>query len=48
LQNGINVAGLTAVAQTGVEDVNISSVLRGHMELQAKMGDVLRVIDVDG
>ncbi len=46
-QNGISVAGLGPVAQPGVQDVDVSSVLKGHMELQTKMGDVLRVIDVD-
>ena len=29
------------------EDVDLSSVLNGHMELQAKMGDVLRVMGGD-
>lgn len=30
-----------------MQDVDVSSVLRGHMELQTKMGEVLRVIDID-
>jgi hypothetical protein len=47
LSNGIRVAGLGQVNQPGVQDVDVSSVLRGHMELQTKMGEVLRVIDVD-
>ena len=47
LQSGISVAGLGPVNQPGVQDVDVSSVLRGHMELQTKMGDVLRIIDVD-
>ena len=47
LNNGISIAGLAPVSQLGVEDVDVSSVLRGHMELQTKMGDVMRVIDVD-
>ncbi len=47
LSNGIMVAGLGPVRQAGVEDVDISGVLRGHMELQAKMGDILEIIDID-
>ncbi|EIW69835.1 hypothetical protein TREMEDRAFT_43510 [Tremella mesenterica DSM 1558] len=47
LSSGIKVAGLGPVNQPGVEDVNLSGVLGGHMELQAKIGDVLRVIDPD-
>ncbi len=47
LQSGIGVAGLGPVARPGVQDVDVSSVLRGHMELQTKMADVLRVIDLD-
>ena len=47
MSNGMMVGGLGPVGQPGVEDVDVSSVLRGHMELQAKMGEVLRIIDVD-
>lgn len=47
LSNGIKVAGLGPVEQPGVQDVDVSSVLRGHMELQTKMGEVLRIIDID-
>ncbi len=41
------VAGLGPVKQPGVEDVDVSSVLGGHMELQAKMGEVIQLIDID-
>ncbi|WVQ85872.1 hypothetical protein IAT38_008040 [Cryptococcus sp. DSM 104549] len=47
MSSGIRVAGLGPVEQPGVEDVDVSPVLRGHMELQAKMPEILRVIDVD-
>ena len=47
LSNGVKVAGLGPVGKPGVEDVDVSQVVRGHMELQAKMADILRVIDVD-
>jgi hypothetical protein len=41
-------AGLGPVEQVGVQDIDVSSVLRGHMELQAKMGDIIKIIDIDG
>ena len=41
-------AGLGPVEQPGVEDVDLSEVLNGHMEIQAKMEDIVRVLDVDG
>ncbi|WRT70552.1 uncharacterized protein IL334_007550 [Kwoniella shivajii] len=47
MSNGIRVAGLGPVERPGVEDVDISSVLRGHMELQAKMPEILKIIDID-
>ncbi|WVW81013.1 hypothetical protein I302_103004 [Kwoniella bestiolae CBS 10118] len=47
MSNGIKVAGLGPVEQPNIEDVDISSVLRGHMELQAKMPEILRIIDID-
>ncbi|WWD20595.1 hypothetical protein CI109_105071 [Kwoniella shandongensis] len=47
MSNGIRVAGLGPVNQPGVQDVEVSSVLRGHMELQAKMPEILKIIDVD-
>jgi hypothetical protein len=47
LSSGVAVAGLGPVKQPGVQDVDVSSVLRGHMELQAKMPDILRIIDID-
>ncbi|WVR09722.1 hypothetical protein IAU60_006798 [Kwoniella sp. DSM 27419] len=47
MSNGIRVAGLGPVEQPGVQDVDVSTVLRGHMELQAKMPEVLRIIDLD-
>ena len=47
LSSGIKVAGLGPVAQPEVEDVDISSVLKGHMELQTKLSDILKIINVD-
>jgi len=47
LQSGIQVAGLGRVNQPGIQDVDLSTVLRGHFELQAKMGEILKIIDVD-
>ncbi|KAK8850413.1 hypothetical protein IAR55_004331 [Kwoniella newhampshirensis] len=47
MSNGIRVAGLGPVNHPGVQDVDVSSVLRGHMELQAKMPEILKIIDVD-
>ncbi|KIR51494.1 hypothetical protein I315_05975 [Cryptococcus gattii Ru294] len=48
MSNGIRVAGLGPVEHLGVENVDVSSVLKGHMELQAKMPEILKIIDVDG
>ncbi|KAJ9092316.1 hypothetical protein QFC19_008750 [Naganishia cerealis] len=47
LQNGVYVAGLRAVKQPGVEDVDLSDVIEGHLDLQRQMGEVLRVIRID-
>ncbi|KAK6906789.1 hypothetical protein I203_100776 [Kwoniella mangroviensis CBS 8507] len=47
MSNGIRVAGLGPVEQPGVEDMDVSSVLRGHMEIQAKMPEILKIIDID-
>ncbi|WVN89593.1 uncharacterized protein L203_104820 [Cryptococcus depauperatus CBS 7841] len=47
MSSGVRVAGLASVEHQGVENVDVSSVLRGHMELQAKMPDILRIIDID-
>jgi hypothetical protein len=47
LNSGISPAGLAPVEQKGVEDVDVGEVLRGHMEINAKMGDILKIIDVD-
>lgn len=48
LNSGLSPAGLAPVEQPGIEDVDVSSVLKGHMELQTKMADIIRIIDVDG
>lgn len=48
MSNGIRVAGLGPVEHLGVENVDVSAVLKGHMELQAKMPEILKIIDVDG
>jgi hypothetical protein len=47
MSNGIKVAGLGPVEQPGIQDVDVSKVLRGHMELQTKMGEILEIINVD-
>lgn len=47
LSNGAYVAGLREVKQPGVEDIDLSEVLDGHLDIQEKMGDILRVIKVD-
>ncbi|WWD08482.1 hypothetical protein V865_006594 [Kwoniella europaea PYCC6329] len=47
MSNGIRVAGLGPVEQPGIEDIDVSSVLRGHMEIQAKMPEILNIIDID-
>ncbi|WWC92160.1 uncharacterized protein L201_007114 [Kwoniella dendrophila CBS 6074] len=47
MSNGIKVAGLGPVEQPGIQDIDVSSVLRGHMELQAKMPEILKIIDID-
>ena len=43
----MGVAGLGPVNQLGVQDVDLSSVVKGHMELQTKIGEVMQVIQVD-
>jgi len=48
LSSGIKVAGLGPVNQPGVEDVDVSSTLKGHMEIQTKLSDILKAINVDG
>lgn len=48
MSNGIRVAGLGPVECPSVENVDVSSALRGHMELQAKMPEILKIINVDG
>lgn len=47
LQSGVYVAGLRAVNQPGVEDVDLSDVIEGHLDIQRQMGEVLRVIRID-
>ncbi|KAJ9103008.1 hypothetical protein QFC20_004816 [Naganishia adeliensis] len=47
LQNGVHVAGLRAVNQPGVEDVDLSDVIEGHLDIQRQMGEVLKVIRID-
>ncbi|WVQ63135.1 uncharacterized protein L199_001286 [Kwoniella botswanensis] len=47
MSNGIRVAGLGPVEQPGIEDIDVSTVLRGHMEIQAKMPEILKIIDID-
>ncbi|KAK4688618.1 hypothetical protein P7C73_g1487, partial [Tremellales sp. Uapishka_1] len=47
MSNGIRVAGLGPVEKVGVQDVDISTVLKGHFELQTKMGDILDVLRID-
>jgi hypothetical protein len=38
---------LGPVNQPGVQDIDVSEVLGGHMELQAKMPEIIRILDVD-
>lgn len=47
LSSGIKVAGIGPVNQPGVQDVDISSALKGHMEIQTKLADILKIIDID-
>lgn len=47
LQNGLYPAGLRPINEPGVEDVSLSEVLDGHMDIQRKMKDILEVIRVD-
>lgn len=47
LSSGIKVAGLGPVQQPGVEDVDVSAALKGHMELQTKLPDILEIVNVD-
>lgn len=48
LENGVRVAGLGPVEQPGVEDVDLTGTIDGHLELQKMMSRVLEVIKVDG
>lgn len=47
LEDGTQPAGLGPVNREGVQDIDVSSIVRGHMELHTKLPDVLRVIDID-
>jgi len=47
LSSGVQIAGLGPVERPGIQDIDISSVVGGHMELQAKMGEIMKLIDVD-
>jgi hypothetical protein len=47
LSSGIKVAGIGPVTQPGIQDVDISSTLKGHMEIQTKLPDILEIINVD-
>lgn len=47
LSNGVHVAGLREVKQAGVEDINISEVVDGHLDLQIKMPEILQVLQID-
>jgi len=47
LSNGVHVAGLREVKQAGVEDINISEVVDGHLDLQKKMPEILQVLQID-
>jgi hypothetical protein len=48
LNSGLSPAGMTHVNQPGVEDVDVGSVLKGHMELQTKMAEIIEIINIDG
>ncbi|KAL7422671.1 hypothetical protein Q5752_001962 [Cryptotrichosporon argae] len=45
--NGVKVAGLGPVERPGVEDIDVGAVLKGHMELQTKMPEILEIIKID-
>ena len=47
LSSGIKVAGLGPVNQPGIQDVDISSTLKGHMEIQTKLADIMKIVNVD-
>lgn len=47
LNSGLSPAGLAPVKQKGVQDIDVGTVLKGHMELQAKMADIIRIVNVD-
>ena len=47
LSSGIKVAGLGPVNQPGIQDVVISSTLKGHMEIQTKLADIMKIVNVD-
>jgi hypothetical protein len=47
LQNGVHVAGLRAVNQPGVGDVDLSEVIEGHLDIQRQMGEVLKAVKID-
>lgn len=45
--SGICVAGLGPVDVRGVENVNLSGVINGHNEINARAGEILEVIQID-
>ena len=45
--NGVCVAGLGAVMQPGVEDVDLSDAIGGHFEINARIPEVLEMLQID-
>lgn len=43
----IRVAGMTAVEVEGVENVDLSDILEGHLEISKKMKEVLERLELD-
>lgn len=46
-KNGVCVAGLGAVMQPGVEDVDLSEAIAGHFEINASIPEVLEMLQID-
>lgn len=45
--NGICVAGLGAVRQPGVEDVDLSEAIKGHFEINTRIPEILDLLQMD-
>jgi hypothetical protein len=45
--SGVCVAGLGAVMQPGVEDVDLTEAIAGHFEINASIPEVLEMLQID-